>query len=217
MGRSSVHLNGNLLCAIDTETTGLNFVQNEILQLCILPLGPDLKPSQEYRPFELKIKPEKLDTADPQADRINRGLLQAAMTDGIERWTAVDFLSDWFKKLKLPEKKKIVPLGCNYSFDRDFLLDFVGGPLSYEEYFRNDYRDVMLTALAINDMCDFHSERIPFPKYGLTYLCSCLGVEHRNRHDAVGDCIATAEVYRRLMRFKDHWRIPTDAIERNGQ
>lgn len=201
---SPVHMNQNLFCAIDIETTGLEFTKHEILQLAILPLNADFTPSKHFRPFEIKIKPENLDTAEEQADVVNKGLLRRAMTEGIERWTAADFLNDWFTSLKLPERKKIIPLGCNYSFDRDFILNFLGGPLSYDQYFRSDYRDVQMTALSINDMCDFHAIRIPFPKVKLSYLCSCLLVEHINKHDALGDCVATAEVYRRLMRYKDY-------------
>lgn len=202
---SAKHLNGNLICVIDTETTGLKAGFHEILQLAILPLGPDLTPSTYFRPFEIKIKPEWPERAEDAAVKVNRGLLQAACIEGIERWTAVEFLESWFNDLRLGFRKQIVPLGANYQFDRDFIREFVGGPESYNQFFRSDYRDVQLAALAINDMCDWHSERIPFPKVNLSYLCSQLGMERINAHDAMGDCLATAEVYRRLMRYHNYW------------
>lgn len=140
--------------------------------------------------------------------------MHTALTYGIERWSAVELLREWFYKLKLPERKKIVPLGANWSHDERFIREFMGGPESYEEIFRSDYRDVQKTALTLNDMYDWHSEAIPFPKVNLAYLCSCLGVEQINKHDATGDAIATAEVYRKLMRLKDNWNpVPIPASE----
>lgn len=215
MGYSPVHYNGNLLCSIDTESTGLKAGFHDILQLCVLPLGPDLKPSREFPHFEIMIRPESPQRVDAKADKVNKGLMHSALTYGIERWSAVELLREWFYKLKLPVRKKIVPLGANWSHDERFIREFMGGPESYEELFRSDYRDVQKAAGTINDMCDWHSEPIPFPKVNLSYLCSVLGVQQINKHDATGDALATAEVYRRLMRYKDHWNpiaIPTGEI-----
>src|SRR5207302_4155191 len=105
------------------------------------------------------------------------------------------------------------PLGSNYSFDRDFLIQFMGGVLSYDYIFRSDFRDTMLAAVHHNDLADWHNERIPFPKYNLQYLCRILGVENPVRHRAIPDALATAEVYRRLMRYKDLFSISTHARE----
>lgn len=218
MAYSPQHLNSNLLAVIDTESTGLNYTKHDLLQLCILPLGPDLTPSKTFSYFEIKIRPERAHLADAAANRVNRGLLQQCQTYGIERWAAVELLREWFHKLNLPLGKKIVPVGANYVHDRDFIREFMGGPESYAELFRDDFRDVQKMALTINDMCDWYSEAIPFPKVQLTYLASVLRVEHINKHDAVGDCLATAEVFRRMMRYKDHWTpIPIPEPEVNMQ
>ncbi len=216
MAYSPQHLNGHLLAAVDTETTGLNPFRHDMLQLCILPLGPDLKPSKEFKFLELKIRPERVHHADPQAGRVNKGLLQQCQTYGIERWAAVELVLEWFKKLKLPMNKKIVPVGANYVHDRDFIREFMGGPESYAEIFRDDFRDVQKMALTVNDMCDWHSEAVPFPKTFLVYLASCLGIERVKAHDAIGDCLATAEIYRRMMRYKEFWTpvpIPENEID----
>lgn len=205
MARSAVHLNGNLLVAIDTETTGLIAGFHDILQLALVPVSPDLTPSREYMPFNMIIQPKRPENADDTAGKVSKTRLVDAITNGIEAWTAVDRFRDWFESLRLPPGKKIVPLGANFQFDHSFLLDFFGGPLSYDEFFRSDYRDVQKAALFINDVADFMSEKIPFPKVKLTYLCSCLKIPHPNAHDAVADCCATIEVYRRLMRYRDHY------------
>lgn len=204
MGYSSIHLNMNLLCCVDVETTGLDFSRHEILQICILPLGPDLIPTREFPFFYVKIKPEKIEEIDDGALKLHRRLVTDCLLHGMERWSAVARLEEWFSRLKIPPRKSIVPLGCNYGgFDRDFLREFLGGPASYRGIFRDDYRDVMLAALHHNDLADWHTERCPFPKVNLRYLASQLGIQHIGRHDAMSDCIITAEVYRRMMRYKD--------------
>lgn len=203
---SPVHLNGNLMCAIDTETTGLVPGVNDIIQLCVLPLASDFTPSKEYLPFHMIIQPKRPHNAQQGADGISKVQLAEAITNGIDPWTCVERFGEWFQRLRLPPNKKIVPLGANYNFDLLMLHDLFGGPLSYEEYFRSDFRDVQKTALYLNDVADFMSERIPFPKVKLSYLCSCLGVTNADAHDAMGDCLATAEIYRKLMRYRDHYK-----------
>lgn len=205
MSYSGIHFNGNLLCAIDTETTGLKPGHHEILDLCILPLGLDLKPSKQFRMFNIKIKPEHPERTDPEAHRMNSDLMRECLIHGIDRWAAVDMLSTWFKKLNLPERKKIVPLGSNYQHDRAFIQEFLGGFYSYDEFFRSDCRDCMLMALMVNDQYDWHSDKIPFPKTKLGYLATTLGIEANNAHTALGDCLTSAEVYKRLLRWKDYW------------
>jgi DNA polymerase III epsilon subunit-like protein len=204
--RTSKHYNHNLLCAIDTETTGLTPGKHDIIQICVMPVTPDLKPNFDIPFFHLKIqpkRPEVLEDEDPRNSKMNRPLISDAIINGMDPWTAVDRFDEWFKELHLPERKQIIPLGCNYTFDKGFLLDWLGGYINYEHYFRNDFRDVQLAAGYINDCCDWHSEQIPFPKWKLTYLCHCLGIEHSHAHDAVHDCIATIAVYRALMTLRD--------------
>lgn len=215
MGYSAVHLNGNLLCAVDTESSGLVPGEHDILQICVLPLGADLTPSKDFPHFEIKIRPENPKCGTGEADKVNKGLLQNCILYGIERWAAVELLREWFYKLKLPMNKKIVPLGANWLHDYEFLKEFMGGKLCIEEIFRSDYRDVQKLALAINDMHDWFSEPIPFPKTYLEYLSTTLGVAQINKHDATGDALATADCYRRLMHYKDHWNplpIPIEQV-----
>jgi DNA polymerase III epsilon subunit-like protein len=49
----------------------------------------------------------------------------------------------------------------------------------------------------ISSMVDIE---IPFPKVNLQYLCSQLKVERDRSHEAMQDCVATAEVYRKMLR-----------------
>lgn len=204
---SSIHNNDNLLCAVDVGTTGLEPSRNELIELAIIPLGPDYRPTRQFRFFHIRVRADGLDGLRDDELRGKRQYFTDCCLHGIERWTGVQRLEEWFESLRLPPGKKVVPLGSNYSFDRDFLIEFMGGVLSYRYIFRDDYRDTMLAAVHHNDLADWHNERIPFPKYSLTYLCRILGVENPVKHRAIPDALATAEVYRRLMRYKDLFAI----------
>lgn len=198
------NLNGNLLCAIDIETTGRLYTKNDIIQLCVMPVGLDLKPSKHYNFFHCYIKPRRMENLDKDMPEDMKARVVEAINHGMEPDTAEERLREWFHSLKLPFKKLIVPLGHNYgSFDRDFIQDWLGGPLSYAEFFRSDHRDTMQMALMINDMANWHEEQVPFPKVAMNWLCNRLSIEQPNAHDAVGDCLTTIEVFRKLLRYRD--------------
>lgn len=211
------HLNGNLMCAIDIETSGLMppFTgaarPHDMLQIAIVPVAANLTVSREFPLFHLKLQPKRPENVDAKADEVNRGMLRDAMLNGMEPWTAVERFEEWFTRLRLAPGKKIVVLGCNYAnFDKYFIMDWLGGPLNYNEFFRSDVRDVQTVACYINDTADHFSEMIPFPKWRLSYLASCLGVDHPHAtaHDAVQDCVTSIEVYRRLLRYRDYYNVP---------
>ena len=196
------HLNGKMMCAIDTETTGLDPRYNEIWQICILPLTDDLKPDKRHLPFYILIKPEHPNYIDWNIPvfKKNRAKIMEALQRGIEQEAAVDLLIQWIEKLKLPvtkygTPKKIEPLGQNYGFDKGFIEQWMTID-RYQEYFDYHYRDTMHAALYLNDHAAFRLEKVPFSKVNLNWLCNKLGVKNDDSHDALADCVATAECYR---------------------
>lgn len=215
MGISSVHLNNNLLCSVDIETTGLIPGTHETIQIAVVPLGPDLTPSKHFKSFELRVRPENQAVIDPEYKGSPRSLVTDCILHGMERWAAVERFSNWFYGLKLVPGKKIVVLGCNFeSFDLPFLVEFFGGHESYQEFFRSDVRDVQRSATFLNDLAEHRSEVVPFPRIALYYLCACLDVNNKDQHDAMQDALATAEVYRKLMNFSQYYKpTPTDMFD----
>lgn len=195
---SMQHLNGNLLCAVDVETTGLISKKHDIIQLAILPLDSQIKPSSTAPPFYINMQPKHPENIDHAALKINKTELAHLIINGFDPWKAADMLDEWFERLKLPVNKRIVPLGHNWIFDCDFIKEWMGD-LSFQHVFDFHYRDSMTAALYLNDRADHHNEKYPFPKVSLQYCCSQLEVKNINAHDALADCVATAEVYRRML------------------
>lgn len=196
------HLNGDLLCAVDIETTGLDSTKHEIYQIAILPLNGSLKTHAHHRIFDIVLRPDNVDDIDWEGmdKNNNRKDVLHALTHGIDQSMGAELLVDWFERLRLPEKKRIVPLAHNWAgIDREFIGKWLG-PLTYQSIFHFHYRDLMSAALYLNDRADAQIEQVPFPKVSLQYLCSQLGIERNGRaHTALDDCVVTAECYKKLL------------------
>lgn len=203
MANSMQHWNGCQMIAIDTETTGLDPTFHEIVQIAMLPLDSNLKPREDVVPFYMTLKPEYPERIDPRALKINNLKPADLVLDGIDKDKATVLLQEWIDKLKLPYTKygnrmKIIPLGQNFSFDKAFIIAWLGVDL-YSEIFHYHHRDTMHTAAFLNDRAGWHAERVPFPKINLTYLCNLLNIRRERAHDALEDAAATAELYRKLI------------------
>lgn len=199
-----IHLNGNVLCAIDIETTGLDPDKNEIYEISILPLDFKIEPRTDILPFDTILQPQKVDNIDWEGMRKNNNqeAVVKACTKGLDPYTAADCLVDWFSRLKLPEKKKIVPLAHNWAgIDKIFIQKWLG-PLTFDSIFHFHPRDTMLAALYLNDRADALVEQVPFPKVNLSYLTTVLKIETFGRsHTALEDCVNTAKVYKKLLTY----------------
>jgi DNA polymerase III epsilon subunit-like protein len=195
------HLNNHLLCAIDCETTGTQAGHHDLIQICVLPLDSDIRPVKDVRPFYMDIQPKRPENIDPEVMRKSRSKICHSSIHGVEAWAAYDLFEEWKKEITqagiLPLDKRIVPLAHNWPFDRDFIIDWMGW-MSFDHHFDGRFRDTMVAASFANDRSDFHCEHLPYPKVELKYLTSLLHVDHENAHDALQDCLATAELYRRL-------------------
>jgi len=192
------HLNGNLLAAVDVETTGLQPDFHEIWQIAILPLDFNIKPCKGIIPFYLDLLITRPENIDKKAIKMNKVEFAKRQQRAIDPFTAADMLDDWFDRLKLPIYKKICPLAQNWPFDKSFLLAWLGNT-SFEHTFSPLYRDTMVNTIFHSDLSDFRGDKIKFVQYNLQYLCQKLNVKNQKPHDALQDCIATADVYRRLL------------------
>lgn len=193
-----ITLNGNVLCAIDVETTGLTPGFHEITQVCFLPLDNDLKPRRDVGPFDLNLRIEYEERIDWEALKISKINFLKHQQIAIDKYDAADLFESWVEKLKLPLYKRISPLAHNWPFDRAFILDWLQ-PTAFGSHIDGRFRDTMSLAAAINDIYDIKNEPAPFPKINLPYMASLLKIPHENAHTALADCVVTAEVYKQLL------------------
>ncbi len=200
MHKTLGHLNGNLLAAIDYETTGTNPDVHEIVQIAVVPLDDGLDPLP-IRPFYTCIAPKHPEAADPLAMRINRLSLSELSYYPTHEQVEGQFLA-WLEKLDLTLGRCIVPLAHNWSFEREFSIKWLGRGL-FERIFSPIPRDAMGLACAVNDRAALCGENQVFNRVSLTELASYLGIENPRPHDALNDCIVEAKVYRDLL--KGQW------------
>lgn len=192
------HLAGNLLAAIDFETTGRRPGYHEVIQIAILPLDHNLQPHPDVPTFYLTIRPDHPERCQAQATAVHEIDIDLLMLHAPSQDRAVDLLCEWFNKLDLPPNRVVIPLAHNWAFECSFLKGWLGVELA-DQIFHSHARDSMLLAASLNDRAFFIGENIPFPKIGLPILCKQLGIPYDNAHDALADCQAAAELYRTLL------------------
>jgi DNA polymerase III alpha subunit (gram-positive type) len=200
MAKSSVHLNGNLFCAVDVETTGLQVGFHEIWQIAILPLDSLGLPSKEILPFYQDMRVNYPERINKRAIHLNRNDFALRQKRALDPFLCTDMLDEWFQRLNLPIYKKIVPLAHNWPFDRSFLLEWLG-ETSFHDFFHPHYRDSMATAIFLMDLASHKCNRVNITRFNLTSLCNEFKITNMKAHDALQDCIATAELYRRLLQY----------------
>lgn len=196
MAKFARHMNGNLLCAVDVETTGFKPGFHDLIQVAVLPLDSEIKPLTSVIPINWKLQP-KYENIDPVANTVHHHNLAELRLHGIEPYKAADLFVEWWEQLGLGIGKRLIPLGHNYQFDKAFMIDWLGQE-TYELCFSYDYRDTMIALTFLNDRAGLQALPYPFSKLSLKHLCSELEVVNELAHDALADCVATAECYRRL-------------------
>ena len=190
----------NLFCTIDVETTGLDPAKHEIVQIAIQPLNQNFKPLADVAPFYIDMIPlcpenwKAWDGCDPAAR------FETLKTTGVDPRTAMQLLEDWFMRLQLISNRFIIPIGHNwFNFDKIFIEKWLG-PTLFNDYFHFNARDTLLIASWINDFYFYKlSANKPFKRVSLAELCKFFHITNVKPHDALGDALATAEVYRSLL------------------
>ena len=201
------HANGNMIAAVDTETTGLRSGYHDMIQIAILPLTPELKPSG-IKPFNLTIRPDDFDRIDMRAMRVNKISFEELRSSPCQE-DAFFIFENWVEEHVVGNNfKKILPIGQNIQFDMGFIKEWAGwdsknpGDNYSEDFFEwRKARDTKYVAEFLNDLAWEKNLPLPFGRTSLNSLSSKLNGDYAGAHDALTDCRITAKVYRRLMRL----------------
>lgn len=165
---------------IDIETTGLNLLSHEIIEIgCVLTTS-GLEVIEE---FELKIKPEHIENADKVALKVNH-YNEEDWAGGVPLKEAIQIFS---KKVK-----GCIMVGHNVAFDAGFLeyafnKTDIGNTMHYHRL------DTVSMAWA-----KFHKDK-DFEHFSLRELCMRFDIKNERAHNALSDARATYELYKKLM------------------
>lgn len=195
---SLLNLNGELLCAVDVETTGLIPGYHEIIQIAVVPLNSEIEQYPGLKPFYINIAPEHPGRMSG-AEGVHGISLDDLMSYGVSLETSLEMFDQWYKSLDLPFMKRLVPLAHNWAFERSFLLHWMGLE-AFSDLWSGHPRDTLVIASFVNDLAAWHGKDCPFNRLNLSSVCKIMGVDLVDAHDALGDCLATAAVYRTMLR-----------------
>jgi DNA polymerase-3 subunit epsilon len=176
------------LAFVDLETTGLDADRHEIIEIGAviarqLPQpgrGNDLEIIDQ---FEFKVRPEHLETSDPEALRIN-GYNAADWLFAVDLPKALETLS--------AKAEGAMLVAQNVSFDALFLdKAFARTGVSN----KMDFHRIDLLSMAYAKL--YHDERAQ--RFSLRALCEHFEIKNDRAHTALADIRATVEVYKRLI------------------
>lgn len=168
------------LAFIDIETTGLNLIKHEIIEIGCVLTTPTLQVIEE---FELKIKPEHIENADPVSLKVNHY--------NAKDWKSAQSLKKAMQILSLKIQDCIM-VGQNVAFDSGF-LEYAFAKTGIINSLHYHKLDTIAIAWA-----KFHKDK-DFEHFSLRELCLRFGIKNERSHTALSDARATFELYKKLM------------------
>jgi DNA polymerase III epsilon subunit-like protein len=171
------------IVSVDLETTGLDPLKNEIIEIGFVIF--DDKDFKIYAQFNLKVKPEHIETAHPKALEVN-GYKEEDWKDAISLHQALTFFA------KATDKATLI--AHNVAFDWAFL-------------------EASFNRLEIKHTLNYHKLdtlsmawiKIPNGKiysYSLKTICTYLKIPPEDKiHRAVNGAIKCYEVYKELIKM----------------
>lgn len=172
----------------DTETTGLDYLQHEIIELSMLHLNSD-------RQKTWCLRAEKPEVAEPDALRINGHRIDDIShktADGRARYKAASEVlvevENWMMEDMSPPEERIL-VGQNVSFDEQFLRALwlrLGSKETYPFGARPFLLDTRQIELMINLVEGKRDEY-----YNLGSLVKKYGIKNSKAHTAAADTLAT--------------------------
>ncbi|PIR68404.1 hypothetical protein COU49_01285 [Candidatus Nomurabacteria bacterium CG10_big_fil_rev_8_21_14_0_10_35_16] len=168
------------LAFIDIETTGLDVIDHEIIEIGCVLTTPKLEVIEE---FELKIKPEHIEVADPTAMKINH-YDESLWQDAHTLKEAIKILSE--------KVRDAIMVGQNVAFDSSFLEHAFA-----KTKIKNSMHYHKLDTISIA-WAKLHKDT-ELKHFSLRDMCLRFDIENTKAHSALSDARATYELYKKLM------------------
>lgn len=174
------------LAFVDIETTGLDRRKHEIIELGLVlvkQLGEEGREFEVIGEYEYKIKPEHIETADPQSLKIN------GYDEG--QWIFASSLADAMRDFAAKTKDAIF-VAHNITFDYPFIEEAMQKVGVEDQMF---YPKIDTISLAYAKL----HKNLKAEKFRLQKLCEFFGVQNPKAHTALADAQTLFEVYKHLM------------------
>lgn len=174
-------IKGTSLAFIDLETTGFRPDRHEIIEIgCLVLTQPDLQIIGE---LDLKVKPEHLETAEPEALAVN-GYNSGDWLFAVDLAQALKALND--------QAEGAIMISHNITFDWPFL------ERAYAQTgLPNRLASVRLDLLSIAFAKLYNEERVQ--RFNLRALADYFGLKNEQQHTAMADIRVSVEIYKKLL------------------
>ena len=193
------HLNGELLCALDTGTTGVDMELDEIIEVAILPADDCLKLHDSIVAFHCLIRPENC--KHRQETKLSAQKWTELQAHGLDRHQSASAFVKWFESIGLAPGKKIIPLAHNWPFDRHFIVNWLGNK-TFEMCFSHLYRDTQVFGGMLNDCAEqkasAHFAGHPYPWQKLTNMCNKHNITVHRPKTVMQDAHNTLQLYQKM-------------------
>ncbi len=168
------------LAFVDIETTGLDVTMHEIIEIGCVLTTPGLEVIEE---FEIKIKPECIENANPVALKINH-YNEADWAHAVPFEQGMQMFAE--------KVKGCIMVGQNIAFDSGF-IEYSFSKLDIANTMHYHKLDTISIAWA-----KFHNDPT-LEHFSLHEMCLRFGIENKKAHSGLGDARATCELYKKLM------------------
>lgn len=174
-----------ILSVIDTETTGLDLLDHEIIEIAIVQARVDPKRITRLKRWSAKIKPRFIERASPIALKIN-GYSEEKWRDSMSQEHAIADIKSY-----IPTSDLLI--GQNLIFDIRFINKMF-----------NDNGEKLLLFPPYHDT-KMMAEQLIFDgklkRSSLDYLCEFYKIRDYGRpHTALADADRTLDVYKKLLK-----------------
>jgi DNA polymerase III alpha subunit (gram-positive type) len=172
------------LAFVDLETTGINPALHEIIEIGCLIARPNESGGYDVLDeFEIKVKPEHIETAEQAALRMN-GYDESAWVLAHSQVEGLQMLSQ--------KCRDCVLVGQNISFDYAFLAHAFGTYGVEDPFFYAKLDTISMAFLKFRDEEDTD-------KFTLRALCDRFNIKNDRAHTALADIRATYQVFLKLL------------------
>ena len=197
------------ICAIDVETTGVDCLEADIVEIAILPAkyeNHELVIDKDKIPLSILVKPDNfevnmsIDENTRDAIYFNKISPELIVRDGLEPDAVLPYIKGWMAANGI---KHMTPLGHNFSFDRTQLHKHFGKD-GFESIMHHRYKDSHTSALFINDWAELKEKMVPFKSTRLVDIAKHFGWgDTDGAHRALYDCEMTIFVYNKLIELAE--------------
>ena len=168
--------NYNKIIIFDTETTGVDFENNEIIEFGSICFEKDLM-NNIYMYFDdILVKPEKINFIPKEITELTGFTSERIFNDGLSIENFIKILN------KIFNSEKILIIGFNLNFDLNFLKNYI----NIDNY---DYLDLYSVFKDIKSYPNRLCDALDF--YNIT--------EANNTHLAIDDAFATLKVFEKMI------------------